>query len=276
VLPATTQFEHTDLLFSYYHFSVLLNRRAIAPVGECRSNLDAFRLLAEGMGYTDPCFRQNSWEIIDQILALDHPALEGVTLEKLLDQGWQRARVETADELVAKGRFPTPSGRIEFYSAQMQAHGHDPLPCYIPPRESRERTPDLYRLFPLHFLTSSAHAALNSNYAQHVGTADPVCLHIHPEDARPRGIRSGELVTVYNLRGQCRLVARVDDGVKPGVVACPGLWWDRQYPAGANPNHTTPDFTGDIGGGSAFNSNLVEVIPFAAAQADSREIRYAG
>jgi len=38
-----------------------------------------------------------------------------------------------------------------------------------------------------------------------------------------------------------------------------GQWWDRRYVGGSTPNHTTPDYAADLGGGSSFNSNLVEV-----------------
>jgi anaerobic selenocysteine-containing dehydrogenase len=46
VLPATTQLEHWDVQGSYGHTDVLLNRPAIAPVGEAKSNSEIFRLLA--------------------------------------------------------------------------------------------------------------------------------------------------------------------------------------------------------------------------------------
>jgi anaerobic selenocysteine-containing dehydrogenase len=54
VLPATTQLEHWDVHLSYGHTDVLLNRPAIAPVGEARSNTDIFRALAQRMGFARP------------------------------------------------------------------------------------------------------------------------------------------------------------------------------------------------------------------------------
>ncbi|NOG59325.1 MAG: molybdopterin-dependent oxidoreductase [Proteobacteria bacterium] len=262
VLPATTQFEHADLFFSYYHFNVQLNCPAIAPLGECLSNLDTFKLLAGAMGFQDKCFEQSSWDIIQDILDLGHPALNGVTFEKLREQGWCKANLEGAHVLVEKGEFPTASGRIEFFSDQMQQDGFDPLPCYIPPNESKEATPEHYAKYPFYFLTASDQPLLNSNYAQHVkGNTrhNRPRLIIHPDDATSRGITDGALVRVFNERGDCHLLAEISDNVKQGVVASPGLWWGFQYPHGRNPNHTTPDFTGDIGGGSAFNTNLVDI-----------------
>jgi anaerobic selenocysteine-containing dehydrogenase len=277
VLPATTQFEYADLFFSYYHFSVQLNCPAIEPHGQCRSNLDTFKMLADAMGFEDECFEQNSRDIIKEILKLDHPALAGVTFDELLQQGWCEANLEGAHTLVEKNLFPTPSGRIEFYSKRMQQDGFDPLPDYIPPKESKEATPDLHDKYPLYFLTASDQSSLNSNYAQHVkGNTrhNRPRLIIHPEDATPRAITDGALVRIFNNRGECHLLAEVSETVKQGVIASTGLWWGFQYPDGRNPNHTTPDFTGDIGGGSAFNTNLVEIELCVETDFESEHVSY--
>ena len=51
-LPATTQLEHWDIHTSYGHTDVLLNRPAIAPLGESQPNTQVFRELAARMGLT--------------------------------------------------------------------------------------------------------------------------------------------------------------------------------------------------------------------------------
>ena len=56
ILPATTQLEHWDIHASYGHTDVLLNRPAIAPLGEAKTNTQIFRELALHMGYAEPCF----------------------------------------------------------------------------------------------------------------------------------------------------------------------------------------------------------------------------
>ena len=112
------------------------------------------------------------------------------------------------------------------------------------------------------FITPSAHSLLNSNYGQDEGFVEsekrPTAV-INPVDADLRGIKDGQMVRVFNDRGACLLWALVKDTVRPGVVASQGQWWDRHYPDGCNANHTTPDFPADMGGGSSFNSNLVQV-----------------
>lgn len=261
VLPATSQFEQPDILFSYYQPSLLLNRPAIAPLGEARSNLDTFNALALAMGFGEPCFKQNAWQVIDEILDLDHPAMAGVSRDALLADGWAAVGWEDGHDCFLKGSFPTPSGRIELYSEAMAESGLDPLPTYTPPVEGEEETPGLFARYPLSLLTPSGHGMLNSAYAPEGGPTgeDTPGLTIHPDDAAPRGIGNGDPVRVFNDRGACELTAHVDAAVRPGVVAAAGLWWSSAYPDGCNANHTTPDFPADMGGGSAFNTNLVQV-----------------
>ena len=60
VLPATTQLEHLDLVFSWGHHWFTLNEPAIEPVGEAKPNTEAFRLIAGRMGLDDPCFSETT------------------------------------------------------------------------------------------------------------------------------------------------------------------------------------------------------------------------
>lgn len=262
ILPATSQFEQADILFSYYQPSLLLNNQAIEPLGECRSNRETFALLAEAMGFNDACFRMDDWDIIREVLAVDHPAINAITMEALLADGWASAEVKSGYDHYLDGKFPSPSGKIEFYSQTMADDGYDPLPAYTLLKECAETTPELARKYPLFFITPSAHSLLNANYGQDAGfvaTEKRPTAVINPHDAADRGIRDGEMVRVFNDRGACLLWARVEDSVKVGVVAGHGQWWDRHYPDGCNANHTTPDFPADMGGGSSFNTNLVQV-----------------
>src|SRR6266436_1790271 len=71
VLPATTFFEHKDLQGAYGHYYLQVSTQAIEPLGECRSNVELFRNLAERMGFDEPCFRDTDEAMIDR--ALDSP-----------------------------------------------------------------------------------------------------------------------------------------------------------------------------------------------------------
>ncbi len=262
VLPATTQFEQNDILFSYYHPSLLLNRQAVQPFGQSRSNLETLRGLAQAMGFSDAAFGEDEEAIIRRVLEVDQPAVSGIDREKLRRDGWAPAGSDPVHAAFAEHRYPTPSGRIEFSSERAEKMGLGRLPDYQPIRESPDGSPELHRRFPLQFLTPSAHSIHNSNYGDEPGfRADertPKVL-LNPIDAARRAVGDGDLVRVHNRRGECLLRARVTGDIREGVAMASGQWWDRCYEGGTSPNFTTPDFPADLGGGSAFNSNLVEV-----------------
>ena len=65
VLPATTFFEHKELQTAYGHYYLQMSNQAIEPLGECRSNVELFRALAQRMGFEDECFRDSVDEMMD-------------------------------------------------------------------------------------------------------------------------------------------------------------------------------------------------------------------
>src|SRR3989344_2370054 len=124
ILPATTQLEHWDVHLSYGHTDVLLNRPAIAPQGQARSNAQIFRDLAARMGFAEPCFAESDEALCRQAFgdAVDYALLES--------QGF--ATLALPDAPFAEGNFPSPSGKCEFYSARLAAQGLDGLPDHLP------------------------------------------------------------------------------------------------------------------------------------------------
>lgn len=264
VLPATTQLEHWDVHFAYGHYYLTLNAPSIAPLGESLPNSEIFRRLAAAMGLTDPCFRDDDETLIRQALASGHPHMAGITLERLKAHGWVRLNVPQPWAPYAEGGFPTPSGKCELVSARMAAQGLDPVPAFIPPRESREADPALAARFPLTLISPPAHQFLNSTFVNVDSLrrkAGAPQLRIHPDDAAPRSITPGLTVRCFNARGAFRALADVTTEVKPGVVSAPSIWWGRYATDGMNANDTTSTALTDLGGGATFYDNLVEVAP---------------
>ncbi len=156
VLPATTQLEQFDIMFSWGHFYLSLNQKAIEPLGEAVPNTELFGRLARTMGFDDQQWRRRDEEMALDALDWASPAFQGITMDLLKEKGSARLNVGTPDTYAphAAGNFPTPSGKCEF-KASMAAGGNfvlplfrqgsnefqagepvDPLPTYIPPRES--------------------------------------------------------------------------------------------------------------------------------------------
>jgi anaerobic selenocysteine-containing dehydrogenase len=262
VLPATTQLEHWDIHLAYGHLYATLNRPAIAPVGESKPNTEIFRLLAARLGLTDPCMRDDDITMIRQALDSTHERMRGITFERLLANGWARLNVPEPWAPFAGGDFPTPSGKCELYSERLAAMGLDPLPGFMPPHEFPESVPDLAARFPLTLVSSPAHTYLNSTFvnvpALRRAAREPELL-LHPDDAAPRGIIAGARVTVHNDRGAFSALARVEDGIRPGTVWAPSLWWTKFAADGRNANDTTSQRETDLGAGAVFYDNLVDV-----------------
>jgi anaerobic selenocysteine-containing dehydrogenase len=262
LLPATTQLEHWDVHLAYGHYYVTLNQPSIAPMGEAKPNSEIFRLIAAKMGYDDPCFRDDDRAIIKQSLETTSDRFKGVSFDALVEKGWLRVNVPSPYVPFAEGGFPTPSGKVEFYSERLKEMGLDPVPTYIPPYESPERDPALMKRFPLTLISSPAHQFLNSTFVN-IGTLkraarEPECI-LHPSDAERRGVAPGMRVAIHNDRGVFTAVARVEPGIKEGVVWAPSIWWGKFAKDGANANQTTSQRETDMGHGPVFYDNQVEI-----------------
>src|SRR5579883_1096304 len=251
LLPATTFLEHTDLYFAYGHYYLQLARPALAPPGETKPNVEVFRLLAARMGIDDPCFDDSEEEMIRGLLASGHPFLRGITLERLDREHFVRLNVPDPFLPFAEGGFGTPSGKLEFGAETLD---------YAPPVESRHGSADLKKRYPLEMISSKNDDSMNSTFGHRdaVDRATSV-LHIHRDDAAPRGIENGDRVRAFNDRGSLVLTAEVDGVVPPGVVRVPSVRWAKRAPDARNANALTSDRLTDIGGGPTFYSCLVEV-----------------
>ena len=262
VLPATTHFEHLDLYPSYWHLYLQIAEPVIERLGEAKPNIEVFQLLAKAMGFDDPSFDDGPEEIIRQ--ALDNPAnplLTGITLESLRERGWQKLRLADRVPFV-RAKLPTPSGKIELYSELLARLGHDPLPSYTPPAEIGDGVTGPEGHYPLAFITPPSHFFLNSTYADMPSNQRSEVrptLQIQPRDAADRGIAEGDLVRVFNDRGECRLYANITEDTQPGQVVSQGLWWGMSTPDGKGVNATTSQRLADFAGGATFFSNAVEV-----------------
>jgi anaerobic selenocysteine-containing dehydrogenase len=262
VLPATTQLEHWDVHLAYGHHYATLNKPAIAPLGEALPNTEIFRRLAKAMRLDDECFGDDDLTLIAQALNTQHERMKTVTLNSLMERGWARLNIPKPYAPFADGKFLTPSGKCEFYSERLEKMGFDPLPTYIPPYESIERDPELVTRWPLTLISSPAHQFLNSTFVNvdklRRSVGHPECI-VHPDDAAPREIRAGDEVEIRNGRGAFKAIARVEDGIRRGVVWAPSIWWTKLAPDGHNANETTSQRETDLGGGATFYDNQVEV-----------------
>jgi anaerobic selenocysteine-containing dehydrogenase len=264
LLPATTQLEQTDVHNSYGHLYALANNPAIAPIAEALPNTEVFRRLAAKMGYTDPCFGDSDDALARAAFRKNDVRAQGIEWDTLKETGWQRLNLPRPYAPFANGGFPTRSGKCEFWSDTLAAQGQDPLPAYLPPRESAASNAALAERYPLGFLSPPARNFLNSSFANlpaFVAEEKTPHLDIHPDDAGTRSIASGDPVRVFNDRGSLLAIARVTDRARRGVVVAPSVWWRKLAPGGENANAVTSQVLTDLGRGATFYDCLVEVRP---------------
>ncbi len=193
LLPATTQLEHRDMVKPYGHYYLVYSEPAIAPLGEAKPNWEVFQLLAARMGFEDQCFNDTDEDIIRQALATDYEPLKGITLDRLKQDGWARLNLAETFAPFAEGGFLTPSGKCEFYSEAMERAGLDPLPAYIPPRESPATAPDLSSRYPLQLICPPANSFLNTTFSQlpsFLKSERQPFIQLHAEDADRRESRT--------------------------------------------------------------------------------------
>jgi anaerobic selenocysteine-containing dehydrogenase len=110
VLPATTFFEHKDLQKSYGHYYLQVSNQAIAPLGECRPNVEVFRALAERMGFEEDCFRESVDEMMDAALDSENPWLAGISRERL-ERGQVRLNFAASDS-ASGSRLPASGAEL--------------------------------------------------------------------------------------------------------------------------------------------------------------------
>ncbi len=256
ILPATTQLEHWDIHASYGHTDILLNRPAIAPMGECKTNTDIFRALAKRMGFTEPCFEEDDETMCRSAFAATQ------NTEELFAQGFTHLKSSNGQALpdapFAEGKFPSPSGKCEFFSQRLADMGQDGLPDYI----ANYEVPQANSEFPLAMISPPARNFLNSSFVNLQSLRDietePV-LEMHPEDAQVRDIQDGDVIRVFNQRGTYHCKAQLNNRARPGVVNGLGIWWRKLGLNGTNVNELTSQNLTDIGRAPVFYDCCVEV-----------------
>jgi len=254
LLPATTQLEHWDIHTSYGHTDVLLNRPAIAPLGQALPNAEIFRRLAARMGFDEPCFQDGDEQLCRVAFGTS------VDWQALTERGF--ASLPMPDAPFADGGFPTPSGRCEFHSERLAALTGDGLPDHLPNHEPAGAD----ARHPLAMISPPARHFLNSTFVNvqslRAVEGEPL-LEMHADDAAPRGVSDGDWVRVFNARGSLTCRARVAGGEKararPGVVNGLSIWWRKLSPDGRNVNELTSQRLTDLGRAPTFYDCAVEV-----------------
>lgn len=291
VLPITTSFERNDLTMTgdYSNQHLVPMKQVVAPQYEARNDFDVFAELSErwemggGVRFSEGK-SDLQWLAEFYAIAQQRGAAQQVTLPPF-EEFWRANQLIEMPESPQNAGFirfaafradpqanplKTPSGKIEIFSQRIADYGYADCPghpSWLAPDEWHGNAEpgqlQLLSAHPAHRLHSQLnYAQLREQYA--VAGREPLTLH--PDDARSRGITNGDVVRVWNSRGQVLAGAVVDEGIKPGVICLhEGAWPNLDKQAGGLCKHgavnvLTKDIpTSQLANGCAGNTALAWV-----------------
>jgi len=278
LLPAAMGAEMEDMILSWGHLYLTYNAKCVEAPGEALPNNEIFRRLAARLGYQEENFQWSDSECLENYVDWNAPACEGIDLAYLREHGFVRLKVGTKDDRAPHkaGNFPTPSGKCQLkaegatnfvagpfrqmYDGFQSGELLDPLPDYVPSRESPATNPELAKKFPLSIVSPKSHGFLNScyaNMAQKIQGQGEQFVLVNALDADERGIKHGDKVRVFNDRGAFEGDARITADVNPGlIVATLGYW--RQLNTGTVNSISSAELV-NMGNAPSFSDNLVQL-----------------
>lgn len=288
VLPSTTTLERNDIGATSRDRFILAMQKSIEPLGDSKNDYDIFSGISKRLGSESEFTEgRNEQEWLRHIYdrARQRAAEKDITLPSF-DTFWSEGHVETlkpkkphvmfSDYLESPDIFklPTPSGKIEIFSETIEKFGYDDCPGHPVWLEPEEwlgcNVADNY---PLHLISNQPRTRLhgqmdNGKISRESKIQDREPIWINPLDAESRSISDGDVVRVYNKRGQILAGVLVTTEVKEGVLQLStGAWYDPADPSSinsidkhGNPNVLTIDKgTSRLGQGPIAHSALVEV-----------------
>ena len=294
LFPIATHFERHDVALPWYKGHYYIHRpKVIQPMGESKTDFQiytelAYRLGGEQFGkkYNPRATRDYFQHDDDVDEAYLRAWWEGVQHHQNVEMSWEdfkkhgvykfileRPHVAFQDNVEKGVKWETPSGKIEVFSTTLAqyddwtktAYGYEipAIPKWIEPWESLNAT-DKMAKHPYHLISPHprwrTHSIFNNigwlreTYEQEVT--------INASDAKKLGIKTGDVVEVFNDRGRTVVPAYVTERCMPGVMVLhEGAWMDLDengVDRAGNPDFLTLDEPSPAGA-FAYNTVLVNV-----------------
>lgn len=262
VLPAKNMFEQTDIIGSYWNPYVQLRQKVVEPAGEVKPETEIYYLLALKLGFTkeqiDNILLPLGDEAINKFLSKKMESFPSLSIEKLKEGPILAPNLQ--DIAFSDYNFRTPSGKIEIKSIEAQERwGVNSLPTF---EKAREAEINFNKRYPFYLMSPNTknriHSQFNNLKIIRMISGVPV-IQINFKDAKERGILDGDLVKVFNERGELVIKAELTFQVRLGCVVIPNGWWRSQ---GGAVNILSKGRETDMGFGSAFHDNKVQIEKF--------------
>jgi anaerobic dimethyl sulfoxide reductase subunit A len=299
LLPIATHFERHGVALPWYKGHYYIHRpKAIAPLGESKTDFQVFTELAWRLEQLDPALKdfgkrynpRAERSYFDNPDATDEAYLaawwkdkvqahQGVTMtwEEFKRRGvykfeFRQPLVAFREQIEQGKPFQTPSGKIEIFSTTLARvtdwtktqWGYEipAIPKWVEPFESLNHPKA--KTWPFHMITPHPRWRTHSIFHNIPWLRETFQQEItlNAADARRLGIRTGDMVEAWNERGRIVLPAYVTERCMPGVVVVyEGAWMDRDKAGvdrAGNPDFLTLDEPSPAGA-FAYNTILCNV-----------------
>ncbi len=259
VLPAKNMFEQTDIIGSYWNPYVQLRQKVVEPAGEVKPETEIYYLLGQRLGFSkeqlNNVLLEPGEESVLKYLNEKIGAFPTLSIEKLKDGPILAPNLQ--EIAFSDYKFKTQSGKIELFSIEAQEKWNvNPLPTF---EKGIEADSEYNKDYPLYLMSPNSknriHSQFNNLKIIRMISGEPT-IQINPNDASERQIFNGDLVKVFNERGDFIIKAELSYQVRVGCVVIANGWW-RSH--GGAVNTLSKGRETDMGHGSAFHDNKVQV-----------------
>ncbi len=286
ILPDCTASEQMDFCLDASSGNmayVIFADQVIKPRFECKNIYEMTSELAKRMGveqqFTEGRTQegwlrhlyQQSQEAIPELPSFEEFREQGIFKKR--DPAGHHVAYKAFRADPAANPLTTPSGKIEIYSAELAQIAAtwelqpddviDPLPVYAAGFESFDDP--LNQKYPLQLTGFHYKARTHSTYGN-VDVLKAACrqeMWINPLDARERDIKNGDIVRIFNGRGEVQINAKVTPRMMPGVVALgEGAWYspdENRIDRAGSINVLTTQRPSPLAKGNPSHTNLVQV-----------------
>ena len=250
VLPCTAAQERNDLAGAANDPYLFAVHAAVKPHAEARNDFDIYRGIARCLGLEKEfTAEKNEMEWLEELYEVTAEKNNSAALPPF-DEFWSTAAeiklpVPEKAHLILedfrldpdKNPLPTPSGKIEIFSETIDNFSYDDCPghaVWIEPIEWLGS--DVSKKYPLHMISNQPKTRLHSQLdngiiSRQSKIKDREPVRIHPDDAKIRNIETGDIVRIFNERGQCLAGVIVDENILPNVIQmATGAWWNPDIP----------------------------------------------
>jgi anaerobic selenocysteine-containing dehydrogenase len=224
VLPACTSVERSELR-CYGMGYIIFTQPAIPPLYDSRSDVKIIYELAAKLGFDDPLFKAGYEANVDWIL--EPSGISVAELKKHPGGMFVPNPMKLSEKKYLERGFHTPSGKMEFKSSVLEKYegraGFEALPVYMPPKYSRESTPELAKEYPFILNTGSrlpmyVHTrTFRLTWTNGLRPNHPAA-DISPADAARIGIKQDEVIRISTPKDAIVVKANLTQMVQPGVI----------------------------------------------------------